>query len=108
MSTTLLRLGLWTVILVLVLYVLVTTYPDATWAELIPMQMLQQAITLAVLLVAIGVVLRVLGKGAQVVIKNRCRVCRRSIPAGALYCREHLRSILADEDEKTHVTRIRG
>ena len=108
MSTTLLRLGLWTVILVLVLYVLVTTYPDATWAELIPMPMLQQAITLGVLLVAIGVVMRLLGKGAQVVtVKNRCRVCRRSIPTGALYCREHLRSILDDEDEKTHVTRIR-
>ena len=102
MSTTLLRLGLWTVILVLVLYVLVTTYPDATWTELIPMPMLQQAIML-------GVVMRLLGKGAQVVtVKNRCRVCRRSIPVGALYCREHLRSILADEDEKTHVTRLRG
>ena len=108
MSTTLLRLGLWTVILVLVLYVLVTTYPDATWAELIPMKMLQQALTLGVLLTGAGAVMRLLGKGAQVVtVKNRCRVCRRSIPVGALYCREHLRSILAEEDEKTHVTRVR-
>lgn len=108
MSTTLLRLGLWTVILVLVVYVLVTTYPDATWAELIPMPMLQQALTLGVLTTAVGAVMRLLGKGAQVVtVKNRCRVCRRSIPTGALYCREHLRSILAEEDEKTHVTRIR-
>jgi hypothetical protein len=108
MSTTLLRLGLWTVILVLVLFVLATTYPDATWTELIPMRMLQQAITLGVLLVGIGAVMRLLGKGAQAVIKNRCRVCRRPIPTGALYCREHLRSILADEDEKTHVTPIRS
>jgi hypothetical protein len=108
MSSTLLRLGLWTVILVLVLYVLVTTYPDAPWAELIPMAMLQQALTLGVLVVAVGVVMRVLGKGAQAVtVKNRCRVCRRSIAVGAIYCREHLRSLLADEDEKTHVTRIR-
>ena len=109
MSTTLLRLGLWTVILVLVLYVLVTTYPDATWTELIPMRMLQQALTLGVLLTGVGAVMRLLGKGAQVVtVKNRCRVCRRPIPVGALYCREHLHSILADEDEKTHATRIRG
>ena len=108
MSTTLLRLGLWTVILVLVLYVLVTTYPDATWTELIPLRMLQQALTLVVLLTCVGAVMRLLGKGAQVVtVKNRCRVCRRSIPPGALYCREHLRSILADEDEKTHDTWIR-
>lgn len=108
MSTTLLRLGLWTVILVLVLFVLVTTYPDEPWAELIPMVMLQQALTLGGALVAIGVVMRILGKGAKVVgPKNRCQVCRRPIATGALYCREHLRSIIADEDEKTHVTRIR-
>ncbi len=108
MSTTLLRLGLWTVILVLVLYVLVTTYPEAPWAEMIPMAMLQQAITFAAIVVAAGIVLRVLGKGAKVVtVDNRCAVCRRPIPANAIYCREHLRSIVAHEDEKTHITRIR-
>jgi len=108
MSTTLLRLGLWTVILVLVLYVLATTYPNEPWAEMIPMVMLQQALTLGGALVAIGIVMRVLGKGAKVVAsKNRCQVCRKPIAPGALYCREHLRSIIAEEDEKTHVTRIR-
>ena len=108
MSTTLLRLGLWTVTLVLVLYVVVTTYPDEPWAELIPMRMLQQALTVAGIVVVAGIVMRVLGKGAQAVtVKNRCRVCRKPIAVGALYCREHLRSIIADEDEKTHVTRIR-
>ena len=77
MSTTLLRLGLWTVILVLALYVLATTYPDATWSELIPMRMLQQALTLGVIVIIVGTVMRLLGKGAQAVtVKNRCRVCR--------------------------------
>ncbi len=108
MATTLLRLGLWTVILVLVLYVLVTTYPEEPWAELIPMSMLQQALTLGVAVVIAGTVARILGKGASKVVgKNRCRVCRKPIVTGAMYCREHLRSILAEEDEKTHVTRIR-
>jgi hypothetical protein len=108
MATTLLRLGLWTVILVLVLYVLVTTYPEEPWAELIPMSMLQQALTLGIAVVVAGTVARILGKGAsKVVAKNRCRVCRKPIVTGAMYCREHLRSILAEEDEKTHVTRIR-
>lgn len=108
MATTLLRLGLWTVILVLVLFVLASTYPDETWAEMIPMPMLQQALTLAVFVVAAGIVMRILGKGAKVVtVRNRCRTCRKPIPVGGLYCREHLRSILAEEDEKTHVTRIR-
>lgn len=108
MATTLLRLGLWTVILVLVLFVLATTYPEAPWAELIPMAMLQQALTVGVAVVAAGIVMRILGKGAKVVSsKNRCQICRRPIASGALYCREHLRSIIAQEDEKTHVTRIR-
>lgn len=108
MATTLLRLGLWTVILVLVLYVLVTTYPDEQWAEMIPMPMLQQALTVAGIVVAAGIVMKILGKGAKVVgPKNRCRVCKRPIATGAIYCREHLRSIIADEDERTHVTRIR-
>ena len=108
MSTTLLRLGLWMVILVLVAYVLATTYADEHWAELISMTTLQHALTLGVIVVIAGVVLRVLGKGAsKVVVKNRCRVCRKPIAVGAIYCREHLRSILADEEEKTHVTRIR-
>jgi hypothetical protein len=108
MSTTLLRLGLWTVILVLVLYVLATTYPDEPWAELISLDTLQKALTLGGVVVIAGVVMRILGKGANVVtVKNRCRVCRKPIAVGALYCREHLRTILAEEDEKTHITRIR-
>lgn len=107
MATTLLRLGLWTIILVLVLYVLATSYAEEPWAELIPVTMLQQALVLAAILVIAGIVLRVLGVGAKVVIKNRCRVCRTPIVSGAIYCREHLRSILADEDDKTHQTRLR-
>ena len=107
MSTTLLRLGLWTLILVMVLYVLVTTYNEEPWAELIPLPMLQQALVLAGIVIVAGIVLRILGVGAKVVTKNRCRVCRTPIPSGAIYCREHLRSILSDEDEKTHMTKVR-
>lgn len=107
MANTLLRLGLWMVILVLVLYVLATTYPDEHWAELISMETLQHALTLAGIVVALGIVMRILGKGARAVtVNNRCQVCRRPIGTGAIYCREHLRSLLADEEEKTH-TRIR-
>lgn len=107
MSTTLLRLGLWTLILVMVLYVLATTYPEQPWAELIPMQMLQQALVLAGAVIVLGLVLRVLGVGAKMVTKNRCRICRTPIASGAIYCREHLRNILSEEDEKTHMTRVR-
>lgn len=105
MSTTLLRAGLWTIILVLVLYVLATSYANEPFAEMIPNSMLQQALVLGVLLIVAGIILRVLGVGAKAVTKNRCRVCRTPIASGALYCRAHLREILSDEDEKIHMTR---
>ena len=107
MGTTLLRLGLWTLILVLILYVLSSTYSDAQWAALIPAAMLVQAMALAGILIVAGIILRILGVGAKVVTKNRCRVCRTAIPPGAMYCRAHLRTILHEEEDKTHSSRIR-
>lgn len=107
MSTTLLRLGLWTLILVLVVYVLAAAYHDAPWAELISTAMLAQVLVLAGLLIAAGIVLRILGKGAAVVSRNRCKVCRAPVPHGAIYCRAHLRAILYEEDDRSHSSRIR-
>ena len=107
MANTLLRLGLWILILVLALYVLESTYADEPWTEMIPAAMLVQAMVLAALLIVAGLVLRVLGVGARVVTKNRCRVCRTPVPPGAIYCRAHLRNILHEEDDKTHASRIR-
>jgi hypothetical protein len=107
MATTVLRLGLWTLILVLAVYVIRETFAEQPIAELIPTTMLSQALILAGVLLAAGVVLRILGKGAEVVGKNRCRVCRTPIPYGAMYCRAHLRSILNDEVDKTHGTKPR-
>ncbi len=107
MSTTLLRLGLWILVLVLALYVIDASYGEQPIAEMIETSMLQQAMLLAGALIAAGIVTRVLGKGAKVVTKNRCQVCRTPIAPGAIYCRTHLRSILHDEDDRTHQTRLR-
>ncbi|HEX8171816.1 MAG TPA: hypothetical protein VF824_14860 [Thermoanaerobaculia bacterium] len=107
MSTTVLRLGLWTLILVLALYVVASAYSEETWVEMIPMPMLQQVLVVSIVLIVAGIILRIFDKGASVVAKNRCRVCKTPIPAGALYCRAHLRNIIADEDERTHMTRVR-
>lgn len=107
MSTTILRLGLWTLILVLVLFVLRETNVQEEWVDLIPHRMLQQALALSFVLIVTGIVLSILGKGASAIVKNRCRICKRVIPTGAIYCREHLRTILHEEDEKTHLTKIR-
>lgn len=102
MSSTLLRLGLWTLILVLILYVLATTYSEEEWVQMIPTTMLVQALVLASVLIVAGIVFRILDKGASAVRKNRCQVCRAAIPPGAIYCRAHLRSILHEEEDRTH------
>lgn len=105
MSTILLRLGLWTLIVVLALFVIAEAYRDRPVAEMIPTEMLQQALVVAAVLVVAGVIARIFGKGARAVMKNRCTVCRTPIPSGAMYCRAHLRSILHEEEDKRHVSR---
>ena len=107
MATTILRLGLWILIVVLALYVIHESFEDSTVAEYVPLAMMQKALALGALLIVAGLVLRLFEKGARVVTKSRCVVCRTQIPSGAIYCREHLRNILHDEDDKTHMTRIR-
>lgn len=108
MSTTLLRLGLWTVIVVLGTYVIAEAYHERPWAEMIPRPMLAQALVVGIAAAGAGLILRILGIGAsKVVAKNRCRVCRTPIASGALYCREHLRNILHEEEDRTHMTKIR-
>ncbi len=81
MSSTLLRLGLWTLILVLGLYVLAEAYHEEPWAEMIPRAMLGQALVVSIAATAAGVVFRILGKSTEGLRKNRCRVCRTPIPA---------------------------
>ena len=107
MSSTLLRLGLWVILIVVALYVLHETYEESPVAEFFALEMLQKALVVGGLLVVAGMVTRMLEKGAKAVGKNRCVTCRTPIPAGAIYCRAHLRSVLAREDDRTHMTRLR-
>lgn len=109
MSTTLLRLGLWTTLITVVLYVLHETYEGMPAAEFFATPMLQKALVVGVLLIIAGVVARLFEKTAKTVVKNRCIVCRAPIVTGAIYCREHLRDVLAREDERerTQIKRVR-
>jgi len=107
MSSTILRLGLWIILLVVVLYVLQQTYEEAPFADFFAPAMLQKALALGGLLVVAGIVVRILERGAKVVTRNRCIVCRTPIDHGAIYCREHLRSVLNREVDRTHRTRVR-
>jgi hypothetical protein len=107
MSSTLLRLGLWVTLLAIVSYVIHETFSDQDIAAFVPVPVMLKALGLGVLLVAAGLVMRVLEGGAKVVMKNRCVVCRTPIPSGAMYCRAHLRAVLHREEDLTHNTRPR-
>lgn len=107
MSSTLLRLGLWTLVLILALFVIRESYSESPVAELIPQRMLEQAMIVGALLVIAGVGLKTFEKTTNVVSKsrNRCSVCHKHVPQGAIYCREHLRGVLEREDQRSHSSR---
>ena len=107
MASTLLRIGLWLLVIVLALYVVHDSLEDSPAAEYVPTALLQKALIAGGALLIAGIVLRIFEKGAKVVAKPRCAVCRTPIPTGAIYCRQHLRTILEEEDERTHMTKIR-
>jgi hypothetical protein len=108
MSGTLLRLGLWIVLIVLALYVLRETYDDSPIQEYLTASVLQRAGAVGLALIAVGAVLEMLGTAAHKVKRSHCATCRRPIPPGEIYCREHLRRVLEVEHDRTHSTRIRG
>jgi hypothetical protein len=107
MSSTLLRLGLWIILLVVALYVLQQTFEEAPFDDYFSPDMLQKALVLGGFAVAGGIVMRILERGAKVVIRNRCITCRTPIDHGQIYCRQHLRQVLSREDDRTHLTRVR-
>ncbi|HWS73276.1 MAG TPA: hypothetical protein VN605_14270 [Thermoanaerobaculia bacterium] len=107
MSSTLLRAGLWIVILVLAAWVMHESFEETAAAEYFAPAMLQKALVLGGLLVVAGIGLRMFEKTAKVVKHNRCAVCKKAIAPGAIYCRAHLRNVLHEEDDRTHMTRIR-
>ena len=107
MSSTLLRLGLWVILLVVILYVLQQTYEEAPFVDFFAPAMLEKALVLGGFLIVAGIAARLLEGGAKVVTKTRCVVCKTPVEHGAIYCRRHLRNVLSREDDRTHHTRVR-
>ena len=107
MSSTLLRLSLWTLVMVLVLYVIHESYEDTAAAEYFPISIIQKMLIGGVILLIAGLVTRVLERGAKAITANRCRVCKTPIAKGSFYCRQHLRAAIFDEDDRTRNVRVR-
>lgn len=104
MSSTVLRAGLWLMILTIVAFIFDSRFDETALGQLITPALLQHMLIFSGALIAVGIVLAIVEKTTHKVStsKNRCRVCGASVPHGAIYCRAHLRSVLEAEDRRTH------
>src|SRR5258708_38673849 len=102
MSSTLLRLGLWIILLVVILYVLQQTYEEAPFVDFFAPAMLEKALVLGGLLVTGGIVARLMGGGAEAGTKNRGGTCKGPSDKGAIYCHQPLRHLLSRAHYRTH------
>ncbi|HVT44203.1 MAG TPA: hypothetical protein VMT00_07425 [Thermoanaerobaculia bacterium] len=107
MSGTLLRFGLWIILAVLAMYVLSETYENSPLREFVTPVLMQRAGGLGLALVGIGAVVSLFERAARKLNRSFCKTCGRAIPPRTLYCRQHIRSIIEDEHDRTHSTRIR-
>ncbi|MGZ8852421.1 MAG: hypothetical protein ACXW2X_03425 [Thermoanaerobaculia bacterium] len=109
MSTTILRTGVWILIIALALFVIDTSFTNSPLAGLLSADLLTYVLVFAGVLIVTGVIARIFSKppGKAAAGKNKCRVCGVAVPQGAIYCRPHLRGVLEREDRRTHNTRIR-
>lgn len=102
MSATLMRLGLYTLVVVLGLFIVREAYPNSPVAELASYSLLYQCASLSIVVLVAGLVLRMFDKTKSAVVKRRCSVCRAPVPQGAIYCRAHLREVLTREEDLRH------
>lgn len=106
MSSILLRFGLYTILLMLGLFV-ANQYVELPRAELITNELLVQMGLAGAALVAAGLVFSIFEKTQKKGTKGRCIICRRPILVGDKYCREHLRQIIAEEQDRIHAPAVR-
>jgi predicted nucleic acid-binding Zn ribbon protein len=104
MSTTLLWIGLWLIAIVMGLFIANDLLPDAPFLQWVTTALLVQGGALGIVLTGAGIVLRLFERVAPKS-KRRCVVCRKPVFGQEMYCRDHLRGILEEEDERTHRTR---
>jgi predicted nucleic acid-binding Zn ribbon protein len=106
MADTLLRLGLWIIILVLVVFIGRESLEIGILQDAVEHSLLLLVGKIGLAIVALGGVLKVFGSVAPKK-KSRCRICKRPIPPGDIYCRQHLREVLEDEDIRHRTLNVR-
>lgn len=97
MSMTLIRLGVWSLVVILAAYVLTETVPDSAIARVITGQLLFLLTQIALGVVALGLLIA-LGEKLWNLRRRKCKTCGRPIPSTQIYCRLHLNEVLEEED----------
>ena len=92
MSITLFRIGIWVIIATLAAYVIRETYSEETLG-ILKQQYLEWVLMSGFGAIGLGVLAWLGGKIAPRK-KAFCKICRQSIPVGAVYCRIHLHEVL--------------
>lgn len=100
MSTILLRLGLWTIVAVLALFILTGVMEGSPLSETITHERLNLIGMGGLVLVGLGIIAAI-GEwiGRRFFRHSFCIVCHRKVRYGDLYCREHLRNTVHTGDE---------
>ncbi|HUP64443.1 MAG TPA: hypothetical protein VM557_04090 [Thermoanaerobaculia bacterium] len=99
MSAILIRFGLYTILLLLAVFVL-REQVNLPKEELLTDALLVQAAIAAVVMLIAGFVMKLFEKAATKLPKGRCIICKRKVLSGQTYCRDHLRELVGEERER--------
>jgi len=105
MFPALMRIGLWTVLIVLLVALaregLLDEDSDLAVAS---GPMIEMGLMAGGMMTVTGAIMYVLQRLFGSPPKGRCASCRRTVPKGDIYCRIHLRQIVYEEDDREHQT----
>ncbi|HEY0591043.1 MAG TPA: ComEC/Rec2 family competence protein [Thermoanaerobaculia bacterium] len=101
MSSIFIRMGLYGILVVLAVFVAGQAF-SLPYAQVLTSAHLGQAGLAGLALIAVGLVLRVGEKVRRKTKKGkgRCVICKRPVLVGDKYCREHLRQVIGDEQDR--------
>ncbi|MFN2239479.1 MAG: hypothetical protein ABR524_08800 [Thermoanaerobaculia bacterium] len=102
MSAILTRFGLYTILVVLAVFVLRENVDGIPYTELLTDTLLVQIALAGVIMVVAGIILGPFERLQTKASRKRCVVCRAPVIVGKMYCRTHLREILENEDARRH------
>ena len=102
MSRLLIRLSLWALLASIVLALVREMIADGPLKN-DSAPFIEVAVKGSLMLLAAALILFLLEKMFSGRGRNRCAVCRKSIPKPEIYCRNHLREVINEEYDREHL-----